>query len=209
LTSSKVEELLHLDTCGRDRCDATRALAEHRRADLHVWIRDLQRMHDSLANLVDLRPAPRRSQLRAAGSARPPPGDDPMNLEVLHGPDCPNLTPLLERLVEVTDLPVATRVIETDADAAAFGMAGSPTLLIDGVDPFTTPGQCECGVSCRLYRDQDGRIVPAPSVEQLRAAITAAGQPSSATEVPSARPATGPGREGGAPGDPAPLRHHL
>jgi hypothetical protein len=100
-----------------------------------------------------------------------------MKLEVLHVPDCPNLPPMLERLGEVTDLPVATRVIESDGDAARLGMAGSPTLLIDGVDPFTASGQCECGVSCRLYRDQDGRIVPAPSVEQLRDAITAANQP--------------------------------
>lgn len=95
-----------------------------------------------------------------------------MKLEVLHVPDCPNLPPLLERLAEVSDLPVTTRVIDTDADAARFGMAGSPTLLIDGVDPFTAAGDCECGVSCRLYRDEDGRIVRAPSVEQLRDALT-------------------------------------
>jgi hypothetical protein len=100
-----------------------------------------------------------------------------MKLKVLHVPDCPNLAPLLERLTEVTDLPVTTRVIDTDADAERFGMAGSPTLLIDGVDPFTAAGDRECGVSCRLYRDHDGRIVPAPSVEQLRDALTAASPP--------------------------------
>jgi hypothetical protein len=109
-----------------------------------------------------------------------------MKLEVLHVPDCPNLPPLLERLAEVTDLPVTTRVIDSDADAAMFGMAGSPTLLIDGVDPFAVTGECDCGVSCRLYRDQDGRIVAAPSVEQLRDAITAAGQPAAPGEVLSA-----------------------
>jgi hypothetical protein len=92
-----------------------------------------------------------------------------MRLEVLHVQDCPNLPLLLERLVQVTDLPVTTRVIESDADAARFGMAGSPTLLVDGVDPFEA---ADIGVSCRLYRDADGRIVDVPSVEQLRAAIT-------------------------------------
>jgi hypothetical protein len=109
-----------------------------------------------------------------------------MKLEVLHVPDCPNLPPMLERLAEITDLPVTTRVIDSDADAARFGMAGSPTLLIDGVDPFTAAGGCECGVSCRLYRDEDGRIVPAPSVEQLRDALAAAGQPAAPGEVLSA-----------------------
>ncbi|WP_020389681.1 organomercurial lyase [Kribbella catacumbae] len=97
-----------------------------------------------------------------------------MNLEVLHVPDCPNLPPLLERLAQVTDLPVTTRQIDTDEDAARYGMAGSPTLLIDGVDPFAAVGGRECGVSCRLYRDPDGRIVAAPSVEQLHTALATA-----------------------------------
>ncbi|MGW6196954.1 alkylmercury lyase family protein [Kribbella sp. NPDC055110] len=94
-----------------------------------------------------------------------------MRLEVLHVPDCPNLAPLLERVAQVTDLPVTTRVIESDAAAARYGMAGSPTLLVDGVDPFAEAGECGCGVSCRLYRDEDGWIVPAPSVAQLRDAL--------------------------------------
>lgn len=97
-----------------------------------------------------------------------------MKLEVLHVPDCPNLPRLLERLAQVTDLPVTTRLIDTDEDAGRFGMAGSPTLLIDGVDPFAIDGSCECGVSCRIYRDADGHIVEAPSTEQLRAALAAA-----------------------------------
>ncbi|TDO44719.1 alkylmercury lyase-like protein [Kribbella sp. VKM Ac-2527] len=98
-----------------------------------------------------------------------------MKLEVLHIPDCPNLPPLLERLAAATDLPITTRVIDSDNAATEFGMAGSPTLLINGVDPFAADDG-DCGVACRLYRDQDGRIVPAPSIEQLRKAITAAGQ---------------------------------
>ncbi len=100
-----------------------------------------------------------------------------MKLEVLHVPDCPNVAPMLQRLAEASDLPVTTRLIETDADAAEFGMAGSPTLLVDGVDPFATTDDRGCAVSCRLYRDPDDRLVPAPSVEQLRDAITAADHP--------------------------------
>ena len=55
-----------------------------------------------------------------------------MKLEILHVPECPNLLPLLERIAETTDLPVTTRMVESDAAAANLGMAGSPTLLIDG-----------------------------------------------------------------------------
>lgn len=91
-----------------------------------------------------------------------------MSLEVLHVTDCPNLAPMLDRLRQATDLPVSTRIVDTDADAVRYGMAGSPTLLVDGVDPF---GPGSCTVSCRLYRDEDGGIAPAPSVAQLRAAI--------------------------------------
>lgn len=95
-----------------------------------------------------------------------------MRLEVLHVPDCPNLPPLLERLGQVTDLPIVTRVVDSDVDAVRLGMAGSPTLLVDGVDPFAAQGGYDGGVSCRLYRDQDGRIVSVPSVEELRSAIS-------------------------------------
>ncbi len=51
-TLDEVEELLQLASGGPDSCDAARTLAEHRRADLAARIRDLQRMHDSLAELV-------------------------------------------------------------------------------------------------------------------------------------------------------------
>jgi Hg(II)-responsive transcriptional regulator len=58
-TLDEVEELLHLDDGGPDSCDATRELAEHRRDDLAARIRDLQRMHDSLAELVETCHLPR------------------------------------------------------------------------------------------------------------------------------------------------------
>jgi len=97
-----------------------------------------------------------------------------MRLEVLHVPHCPNLALLLERLHEVTDLPVTTHRIDIDEEATARGMTGSPTLLVDGVDPFAAPGEREYGVSCRLYRDENGQITAVPSVDQLRAALAAA-----------------------------------
>jgi hypothetical protein len=50
-------------------------------------------------------------------------------------------------------------------------MAGSPTLLVDGVDPFASRDDRTYGLSCRLYRAPDGGIIPAPSIDQLRKAI--------------------------------------
>jgi hypothetical protein len=49
-------------------------------------------------------------------------------------------------------------------------MHGSPTLLVDGADPFAAPGQVP-SLSCRLYRDESGRAEGAPSVDALRRAI--------------------------------------
>jgi hypothetical protein len=49
-------------------------------------------------------------------------------------------------------------------------MHGSPTLLIDGADPFAEPGQPP-SMSCRLYRDENGQLSRAPSLGQLRQAI--------------------------------------
>ena len=92
----------------------------------------------------------------------------------MHVPGCPNLELMLERLAEVSELPVVTREILTDDEAVEAGMAGSPTLLIDGSDPFAASASAECGLACRLYRDEAGRIVPVPSTEQLRAALVAA-----------------------------------
>lgn len=66
-----------------------------------------------------------------------------LRLEVLHVPDCPNLRPLLDRLRQVTGLEVYTREISTTEEAVALGMAGSPTLLINGVDPFAEPDRSD------------------------------------------------------------------
>ncbi|MBX9393927.1 hypothetical protein K4749_10075 [Streptomyces sp. TRM72054] len=104
-----------------------------------------------------------------------------MELTVLAVPDCPNLALLLHRLERVLPdardaAPVSVRVITSEVEAAGCGMHGSPTLLIDGQDPFATPGVAT-SVSCRIYRAADGRAEGAPSIEQLRGALHRAQQP--------------------------------
>ena len=51
-TLDEIEELLHLGTGGPDSCEAARALAVARKADLETRIGDLQRMHDALESLI-------------------------------------------------------------------------------------------------------------------------------------------------------------
>ena len=67
------------------------------------------------------------------------------------------------------DLTITHQLIETPEAAAEAGFRGSPTILIDGVDPFADP-DAPVGLSCRVYRTDDG-YVGSPSLEQLRAAV--------------------------------------
>jgi hypothetical protein len=96
-----------------------------------------------------------------------------VKLQILQVPDCPNVALLRQRLDEAlahTDLAVTVRVVEDGEEAAALGMTGSPTLLVDGVDPFAEPGRTP-SISCRLYRDVEGRVSGAPTVAALRRAL--------------------------------------
>jgi hypothetical protein len=99
-----------------------------------------------------------------------------MRVEILHVPDCPSVPLLRERLDEALAdtgavAEVTQRVVEDAETATAVGMTGSPTLLVDGVDPFAEPGVVP-SVSCRLYRDEDGHLDGAPSVARLREACS-------------------------------------
>jgi len=100
-----------------------------------------------------------------------------MELVLLTVPACPNAAAFEERLAAALaghpGAVVRRREVADERQAAQAGMHGSPTLLIDGVDPFAGPGQPP-SLSCRLYRDAAGRTGPAPSVESLRQAIAAA-----------------------------------
>ena len=49
--------------------------------------------------------------------------------------------------------------------AQALGFTGSPTLLIDGRDPFRNPA-IPPSLSCRVYQTPDG-LAGSPTVAQL------------------------------------------
>ena len=100
-----------------------------------------------------------------------------MRIEVLTVPECPNRPLVEQRLAEALagrpDVTVERRVAGTEAEAGRYGMHGSPTVLIDGRDPFAEPGT-GTSLSCRLYRDETGLVQGAPSAGQLRAALAEA-----------------------------------
>lgn len=99
-----------------------------------------------------------------------------MRITVLTVPDCPNAPLVRERITAALggrEAQVELVEVTEDAEAARWGMTGSPTVLLDGVDPFAKAGAVP-SVSCRFYRDEDGRVEGSPSVTVLRRALTGA-----------------------------------
>jgi hypothetical protein len=113
-----------------------------------------------------------------------------MELTMLAVPGCPNAAALEERLAAVLadypDAVVRRRQVADEQEAAGTGMVGSPTLLINGTDPFAVPGQAPV-LSCRLYRDAAGRLAGAPSVEDSRRALEQANADGQPTPSPGGR----------------------
>jgi hypothetical protein len=101
-----------------------------------------------------------------------------MELTLLAMPDCPNAAVLEQRLAEaLSDWPgvtVTRRVIADVAEAARWGMQGSPTLLVNGADPFALPGAVPA-LACRIYVGENGRLEGAPSVDSLCRVMKQAG----------------------------------
>ena len=93
-----------------------------------------------------------------------------MEIDLLYVQDCPNrilARTRVEHALAQTGMAarVRERAVRTSEEAVQLGMRGSPTILIDGADPFAdaaTPAT----FSCRLYRDE-AMVSGAPTVEQL------------------------------------------
>jgi hypothetical protein len=66
---------------------------------------------------------------------------------------------------------VILEAVDTEQKARERGFKGSPSILVDGIDPFDDPG-LQVGLSCRLYRTPDG-LQGAPTTDQLVGALEA------------------------------------
>jgi hypothetical protein len=98
-----------------------------------------------------------------------------MNIEVLHIDECPNwesvgkvLNALIAEL-ELGNLAPNFTLIRTPQDAAKHRFAGSPTILIDGIDLVPNAEQT-AELACRVYHDGN-RMVGAPTKTMLKAGL--------------------------------------
>lgn len=101
-----------------------------------------------------------------------------MRVEVLVVPGCPHrdaavalVRGLLAEL-RLTDVAVRVGVIDTTQEAQQRGFAGSPTILINGVDPFARPDHL-AALACRMYPTRTG-TGPLPDTDALRRFLRAA-----------------------------------
>ena len=97
-----------------------------------------------------------------------------MEIDLLYVPECPNRIAArdhLERALALTRVVAVVREqeIRSGEEAERLGMRGSPTILIDGRDPFVETAD-PTALSCRLYRSDVG-VSGAPTVEQLVEAL--------------------------------------
>ena len=83
-----------------------------------------------------------------------------MRVQVLHVADCPGTALLLERLSTVTGVEPETVLVRDEQAARDLGMTGSPTMLVDGVDPFADGAAP--ALACRLYTDERGAVSGSP-----------------------------------------------
>lgn len=97
-----------------------------------------------------------------------------MDIELLVVPDCPNeaaaaeliTTAVVDTGVQVT---VTHTIIVSEDQAEQRGFIGSPTILLNGMDPFALP-EAAVGLACRLYSTPDG-LRGVPGLRDLRQAL--------------------------------------
>jgi hypothetical protein len=98
-----------------------------------------------------------------------------MKIELLWFDGCPSYQEARASLEQVLreegiDAPVEMIQVRDHADAVTRKFLGSPTIRLNGVDPFAQPGQNNFAMQCRVYRTPDG-LKGSPTKEMLRAAV--------------------------------------
>lgn len=100
-----------------------------------------------------------------------------LKIDFLFWKECPSHPTAWERLNQALaqlGLQAEIRRIEvkTDEEAAALCFPGSPTIRINGrdIDPEGAR-QPRAGLSCRIYHDAGGRVIPVPPAELIQKAL--------------------------------------
>lgn len=98
-----------------------------------------------------------------------------MKIELLWFDGCPSHQRAKELLEEVlreenTVAEIKMIQVRNNADAVEKHFLGSPTIRINGVDPFAEPNQKSFAMQCRMYRTPES-LKDVPTKAMLRAAV--------------------------------------
>lgn len=97
-----------------------------------------------------------------------------MDVTLLYFDGCPSWETTDRRLRALADelgFHLDHQRVETPEAAEELRFRGSPTVLVDGRDPFASDDD-PVGLSCRIYRTPEGPS-GSPTTAQLRAVLTA------------------------------------
>jgi ABC-2 type transport system permease protein len=116
-----------------------------------------------------------------------------MRIELLYFDGCPtyrNTEEALRRVLaeESVEAEVELVAVNSDAEARRLAFPGSPTVRIDGRDPFPAASRGERGLACRVYATPEG-MKGTPTAAMIREALGPVSE-----EVPKRTPLT-PGDE--------------
>lgn len=99
-----------------------------------------------------------------------------MNITLQYFEGCPNWKVADERLTALAEndpsILVTRHIVDSVEEAERVGFRGSPSILLNGIDPFAK-GDDPIGLSCRRYLTPDG-FAGSPTVEQLKAELNLA-----------------------------------
>ena len=124
--------------------------------------------------MTEERGAPKRAQPGAGdrdGAAVPPASRTraARSVRLVYFDACPNWSTAdrrLRALAEELGFELEFQSVSSPVEVEAAGLRGSPTILVDGRDPFAT-AEAPLSMSCRLYSTQAGPA-GSPTIEQLR-----------------------------------------
>ena len=99
-----------------------------------------------------------------------------MEITLQYFDGCPNWKTTAADLAELVarhhiDTSVEHQLIDTPDAAEKHGFRGSPTVLVNGVDPFAD-ADAPVGLSCRVYVTPEG-LAGSPTRDQLLEALQA------------------------------------
>jgi hypothetical protein len=99
-----------------------------------------------------------------------------MKVQLLYFDGCPHWKVLEKRLRQALDLlddpsTIEYLQVESQREVERLGFAGSPSVLLNGTDPFRSPTGA-IGLTCRVYLTPDGPS-GSPTLDQLVGALRA------------------------------------